>query len=324
MDATASRSGTPTDAAICAGIGLLAVAAGLVASAAGATREGAAIVAAVVALGGLLAERLDRGGPTVDTYDLERRVGYRRQMAIRLLPIAVCGLWIIVLDAATAALGLAERDVTELLALATAVVGWSVTERVVVHRVAPRADADDDALREQLLARLRSGLPAPDRFGWRRGRQAVLAFAFAVPAVGGLALAAFGTDGGRVFGMLLALAFGWIATMAVRPFARPHAIVLDARGLDLPFQGTLPWNGLAAIGLRRQSFVMVLDVLVEDGVHDWATRSVRRRLRRKRGMTELPLLTVDADPADLVAAIRAYRPDLLVLLPGPDGAPVAL
>lgn len=323
MDVTPSRSGTWQDAAVCATIGVLALAAGIAADAGGATTGSAGLVTAVVTAGGLLADRLGRGRPTVDAFELGLRIGYRRQMALRLLPITACGAWIIVAAAVVDGFDLAGPDAAELLPIVSAAVCWSVTERILARRIAPRADADDTALRDGIAARLRSGLPAPTSFGWRRGRQLVVLAFVGGFALLGLLLVVFGRDGGRGFGVLLLLLFGYLTVQAARPLTRDAAVGADARGLDLAFQGTVPWDELAAVGLRRQSFVLYLDILVEEGAHDWATRTVRRRLRRKR-MTELPLMTVDAEPGELIAAIRAYRPDLLVLLPGPDGAPVAL
>lgn len=319
-----SRSGTWLDAAICAAIGLLAVAAGLVADAAGGATTVVAATTAVVALAGLALDRRDRGRPVVDPYELGARVGYRRQMALKITPVAACGAWIVAVASAVEGLGVASGEVGEVTALATVFVPYAVTERLVARRVAPRAAADDLALATRVQERLPSGPSVPDAFGWNRPRQLALLLPFAAVTVACLTGAALATSsGGRVLGILGALLFGFVAVGAVRLVVTDVAIAAGVQGATFTGFGTAPWEEIQALAIRRESFALYLDVLTE-GPRPWMSRAARRQAARRSGVLSVPLLMVDAAPEDVLAALHHRLPDVPVMLPGPAGAPTVL
>lgn len=123
----------------------------------------------------------------------------------------------------------------------------------------------------------------------------------------------------------LTLALGaWLVAQACGLFVRRsvagHAMRLDAAGLHHPGWGVVPWSALRSASLRRLGsagkrsiFHLVLDIdpgcpgPSQGSYVRWLFGPIEGLWRRSRPL-EVPLVALDVDPYDLLAAIERWRP----------------
>lgn len=317
MRSADNRSGTALDVVVCVGIGLLATAAGLLADAAGASAEGSGgVTLGVVALG-LLLDRWQRGRPAVDAVGLEGRVGYRRLVAIRTVPVLGLATWVIAVNQALLGLRLGSDGAQDLVPLAGGLVMWSVADRVVARRAAARTDLDERELGQEIVQELRLGAASTSSFAWRRDRQIYQLAGFLLLTALGLALVPVANFGGSVFGVPLAAVGAFIVWKLVPQLRSPVAIAIDPRGLTVGAWPTVPWDAVESVLVHRVQFHHRLEVLVDRA--RVADPVLHRMLRRSKNAMSFPLHLVDAEPGEVLAAIRGARPEVPLMFPEGGG-----